>query len=86
MKDIKEISIMKGVIKSAFDYQGLDADLIITYKYFEEKFKNLYQSYADIFCLDNCVFYISEDYYSCNAFAGRIEDYNIEGLRMHILF
>ncbi len=80
MKDIKEISIMKGVIKSAFDYQGLDADLIITYKYFEEKFKNLYQSYADIFCLDNCVFYISEDYYRCNAFAGRIEDYNIVGI------
>lgn len=80
MKDIKEISIMKGVIKSAFDYQGLEADLIITYKYFEEKFKNLYQFYADIFCLNNCVFYIREDYYRCNAFAGRSEDYNIIGI------
>ncbi|MBN3873578.1 hypothetical protein [Nostoc sp. JL33] len=80
MKDIKGIPIRKGIIKSAFDYQGLDANLIITYKYFEEKFKELYQSYADIFCLDNCVFYISEDYYRCNGFAGRIEHYNIIGI------
>ena len=68
------------MISRAFDYQDLDADLITVYKYFEERFKGLFQSYADAFDLDNCVFYISEDYYRCNAFAGRIDNYNIIGI------
>ncbi|WP_088890673.1 hypothetical protein [Leptolyngbya ohadii] len=80
MKDIREISIKKGIIKSAFDYQELDSNLIEVYEYFEEKFKNLYQSYAGIFCLDNCIFYISEDYYRCNAFAGIVQNHNIIGI------
>jgi hypothetical protein len=80
MKDIKEILINKGIIKSVFDYQELDTDLIIIYKYFEEQFQSLFQSYADIFHLDNCAFYISTDYYRCNAFAGKLEGYNIIGI------
>src|SRR5689334_6975836 len=80
MKDIKEVPIKKGMIKSAFDYQELDTDLVIIYKYFEEKFKDLFQLYADAFHLNNCIFYISEDYYRCNAFAGRIENHNIIGI------
>ncbi len=39
MKDFKEILLSKGII--AFDYQELDTDLIKTYKYFEQKFKEL---------------------------------------------
>jgi len=89
MKDIKEIFIRNGIDKKVFDYQGLDADLdadlINTYKYFEEKFKKLYQSYGDKLCLDNCVFYIFEDY-KCNAFAASIENYNIIGITNGYLF
>ena len=80
MKDIKKNTIREGIIKRAFDYQGLEAEFISIYKYFEEKFQELYQSYADIFHLDNCAFYIKEDYYRCNAFAGKIDEYNIIGI------
>lgn len=80
MKDLKKNTVREGIIERAFDYQGLDAEVINIYKYFEEKFQELYQSYADIFHLDNCVFYIRQGYYSCNAFAGTIDEYNIIGI------
>jgi len=78
MKDIKKNTIREGIIERAFDYQEEeDAELISIYKYFEEKFQELYQSYAGIFHLDNCAFYIRKDYYRCNAFARKIDEYNI---------
>lgn len=79
MNDIKELLIKEGIIQDAFDYQGLDPELVETYQYFEKSFQQLYQYYADGFHLNNCVFYIKKSY-QCNAFARRAENYNIIGI------
>lgn len=79
MSSVKDRLVTTGIIKNVFDYQGLDPNLVDTYSYFEKKFQELLKNYADAYNLNNCFFYIKNEFY-CNAFASKRQDYNIIGI------
>jgi len=75
----KKILIENGIKGRIFDYKGLEENLVNTYSYFEKKFQMLVKDYAEAYNLNNCFFYI-KDSNSCNAFASKIQEYNIIGI------
>ncbi len=79
MSSLKNKLIKMEIIKDVFDYQGLDDNLVYYYTYFEKKFQELLKNYADVYNLKNCFFYIKDGNF-CNAFASKIQNYNIIGI------
>lgn len=79
MNKLKDNLIKHSVIKDVFKYSGLETEYIDRYTYFENTFNTLFEGYASAFKLKGCLFYIENDS-RCNAFARRIEGYNIIGI------
>ncbi len=73
---IKNRLYKKGIINDEFSYVGLDSNIVHTYSYFEDKFQKLLRCYASAYKLNNCFFYIKNGN-SCNAFASKIQGFNI---------
>ncbi|MFZ4929206.1 hypothetical protein [Chryseobacterium sp. Mn2064] len=67
------------IITDAFDYEGLDPDIVENYKYFEYRFNELFTEKANQFKLKDCHFVIKNNSY-CNAFAKTVKGYNIIGI------
>lgn len=74
-----ELLIKKRIIDDVFDYDGLDPDRVKIYSYFDNRFRSLFTSYASVYDLNNCAFYINNDTF-CNAFAQKTNGYNIIGI------
>lgn len=77
----KELLVKHNVINNVFNYQDFDIDeeMKEIYSYFESAFVSLYESYADLFNIKDCCFYIEHNN-TCNAFASKRKGYNIIGI------
>lgn len=75
----RELLIKHKVIEDVFDYRDIDPEIAEIYAYFENSFQDLFESYANIFNINDYCFYIKSDN-KCNAFASKRKGYNIIGI------
>lgn len=59
MKD--GILFSQEVIKDIFNYQYLDMPLLGVYSYFDNKFKDMFDEYSNLFNIKNNFFYIQNN-------------------------
>ncbi|MGB4659803.1 MAG: hypothetical protein WBI07_11510 [Mobilitalea sp.] len=76
-----ELLVKYKVIEDIFEYGDYDLDLETAelYSYFDNTFQNLFESYASLYNIKNCCFYIKSGN-TCNAFATKKKGYNIIGI------
>lgn len=75
----KELLVSYNVIEDVFEYHDIDPEISEVYAYFEKSFQNLFESYASLFNIKDCCFYIKSNNI-CNAFASKRKGYNIIGI------
>lgn len=73
-----DLLVKHKIINNIFDYKNyaIDENLIKTYKYFEDSFNALLESYSDVFSIKDCSFHMSNSS-TCNAYASRIKGYSL---------
>jgi hypothetical protein len=72
----KGLLIDNKVIEDVFKYRDIDSELSQVYAYFKNSFQRLFESYASLFNIKDCCFYIQNNN-TCNAFALKRKGYNI---------
>ncbi len=76
----QELLVKYKVIEDVFEYRDIDSSEILEiYSYFDNTFQELFESYASLFNIKDCCFYIKSDD-TCNAFASKRKGYNILGI------